>query len=152
MTIKPKKDFDESKAEFEITDTYTNVNYLIKENESKLKKIIEHVKNHKYVDAYDLNNVKISEYKGDTKKLSSGKYATYPRYNTKNNITYVKEIGYTPSFQEYYKNGNGYYKSFYIQYTSPKLIKTKEKPFTPITSFSDFKNQLMGAVKKIKQI
>ena len=45
----------------------------------------------------------MSEYEGDSNKLSSGKYATYPRYNTKDNITYVKEIGYTPSFQEYYR-------------------------------------------------
>ena len=34
-----KEDFDESKAKFEITDTYTNVIDLIKENESKLKKL-----------------------------------------------------------------------------------------------------------------
>jgi hypothetical protein len=99
-----KEDFDEDKEKFNITDTYTNVNDLIKENESKLKKLfIEHVKNHKYVDAYDLNNVKLSEYRGDRNKLSSGKYATYPRYNTKDSITYVKHIGYTPSFQEFYK-------------------------------------------------
>ena len=67
----------------------------------------------------------MSEYKGDTNKLSSGKYATYPRYKTKDDITYVKQIGYTPSFQEYFKDG-GYYKSFHIQYTAPKLnIKKK---------------------------
>jgi hypothetical protein len=32
---RPKEDFDESKAKFEITDTYTNVNDLIKENEKR---------------------------------------------------------------------------------------------------------------------
>ncbi len=106
----------------------TNANDLIEENESKLKKLfIEHVKNHQHLDAYDLSNVKISDYKGDTKISSSGKYATYPRYNTKDSITYVKQIGYTPSFQDFYNNGNGYNETLYIQYTAPKLIKTKEK-------------------------
>ncbi len=80
--------------------------------------------------------LKYQNIKGIQKKLSSGKYATYPRYNTKDSITYVKQIGYTPSFQEYYQNGHGYNKSFYIQYTAPKLIKTKEtkeeeKPLYP---------------------
>ncbi len=101
-----KKKFWSDKEDFDITDTYTNVKNLIKENEGKLNKLsIEHVKNHKYVDAYDLNNVKNSEYKGDTNKLFSGKYEIHPRYNTKDNIPYVQQIGYTPSFQEFYKNG-----------------------------------------------
>ncbi len=52
---------------------------------------IEYVKNH--VDDYDLNNVNILEYKGDKTKLSSGKYSTYPRYKTKDDITYVKALG-----------------------------------------------------------
>ena len=121
-----KENFDEDKTKFNVTDKYTNVNDLIKENESKLKTLfIEHVKNHKYVNDYDLNNVKISEYKGDTKKLTSGDYKTYPRYKTKDDITYVKHVGYTPSFQEYYNNGNGYNESFYIQYTAPKKKKIK---------------------------
>ena len=36
-------------------------------------------------------------------KLTSGRYATFPRYHTKDDITYVKHIGYTPSNQEYLK-------------------------------------------------
>ena len=117
-----KERFDEYKLNFKITDKYSNANDLIKENESKLKELfIENVKNKKYVDSYDLKNVKISEYNGDVSKLSSGEYATYPRYNTKESITYIKSIGYTPSFKEYFESGNGYYKRFYIQYTAPKI-------------------------------
>ncbi len=66
-----------------------------------------------------MNHVKFSEYKGETTKLSSGEYATYPRYKTKDDITYAKQIGFTPSFQEYFKNG-GYYNFFNIQYAAPK--------------------------------
>ena len=55
-----KERFNEDIENFDITDKYTNVNDLIRENESKLKKLfIEYVKNHKYFDVYDLNNVKI---------------------------------------------------------------------------------------------
>ena len=70
------------------------------------------------------NRAKQTSFKGDTTKLSSAEYATYPRHKTKDDITYVKEIYYTPSFQQYFKDG-GYYKSFYIQYTSPKQKKKK---------------------------
>ena len=125
--ISSKYEFDKSIEKFSVTDKYTNANDLIKDNESKLKKLfIEHFKNIKYFDVYDLNNVKISEYKGDTTKLSSFSidYQTYPRHRTKDDITYVKEIYYTPSFQQYFKDG-GYYKSFYIQYTAPKQKKKK---------------------------
>jgi hypothetical protein len=45
----------------DITDEYTNANDLIKDYESKLKKLfIEYVKIHKFIDDYDLNDVKIS--------------------------------------------------------------------------------------------
>ena len=123
-----KERFNDDIANFDITDKYTNVNDLIRENESKLKKLfIEYVKNTKYDIIYDLNNVKISEYKGDIEKLSSGRYKTYPRHKTKDDITYVKCIGYTPSFHQFLKDSYGCYKWFYIQYTAPKLnLKNKK--------------------------
>jgi hypothetical protein len=78
--IREKERFEESKAEFKMIDKYLNATDLIKENESKLKELfIENVKNYKYVDAYDLNNVKISEYNGETSKLSSNEQLSVSR-------------------------------------------------------------------------
>jgi len=110
-----KYHYEKNKKEFQNIETLHFDNFL-EENKNNIKKWFLNHLNFKD-ENYNYNKTEISEYKGDISKLKlyTSTLYIYPRYKTKNHLTFISMIRIYNSYGYKKKNDEVKYLKFVVQ-------------------------------------